>query len=104
MRRVAVVVLVTVVAFAAIYVTRPAATAAQLTASGTVEADEVAVAAEAPGRLVELLVDEGAHVATNQVVGRLDDAQLQVQLKQADAAQRQVLETQLDHLTLRAPL
>src|SRR5437867_3630337 len=43
-------------------------------------------------------------VAAGQVVARLDDTTIQVQLKQADPAQRQLLESQLDKLTLRAPL
>jgi multidrug resistance efflux pump len=43
-------------------------------------------------------------VNRGQVVARLDDSVIQVQLKQADPAQRQVLEAQLDKLVLRAPL
>lgn len=86
------------------YVLRQPIAAGPLAASGTVEAEEVSVAAEMPGRVVELLVDEGQTVAAGQVVARLDDSLLQVQLKQADAAQRQLIESQLDRLTLRAPM
>lgn len=88
----------------AAYLARQPAAAGELVASGTVEADEVSVAAELPGRLIELSVDEGANVAAGQVVGRLDDALLQVQLKQADVAQRQLIEAQLDKMILRAPI
>ena len=86
------------------YLLRQPAAAGQLAASGTVEADEIAVSAETPGRVVELSVDEGARVNAGQVLARLDDSLIQVQLKQADTATRQVLESQLDKLTLRAPI
>jgi HlyD family secretion protein len=102
--RLAPVLLVLIAGAAAFNFLRQPAAAGQLTASGTVEADEVVVAAESPGRVVELLVDEGARVNRGQVVARLDDSLLQVQLKQADPAQRQLLEAQLDKLTLRAPI
>ena len=47
--------------------------AARLTASGCIEADEVAVAAEVGGRIVELAVDQGDPVAAGQtVVGAVD--------------------------------
>lgn len=103
-RRAAVPLVLLLLSAVAFYLYRPPAAAGQLTASGTIEADEVAVAAEAPGRVVELLVDEGHRVAAGQTVARLDDSLIQVQLKQADVAQRQLLETQLDRLTLRAPI
>src|SRR5206468_2830815 len=67
---------------------RPPAIEDPLVASGTIEADEVAIAAEVGGRLIELTVDEGSPVQLDQVVGRLDDALIQVQLRQADPAQR----------------
>jgi HlyD family secretion protein len=82
----------------------PAPAAGPLTASGTVEVDEVTVAAESGGRLVELSVDEGSPVRARQPVGQLDDGMLQVQLRQAGPAERQLLEVQLERLTLRAPL
>ena len=82
----------------------PAPPAGPLVASGTVEADEVAVAAESPGRLVGLLVDEGSTVRAGQPLGQLDDGIVQVQLRQAGPAERQLLEVQLERLTLRAPL
>jgi len=84
----------------------PTPGAGVLTASGTVEVDEVTLSAEAPGRIAELDVDEGSRVVADQVVGRLTDPVLEVQVKQAtaDAAQQQVVQAQMSHLALRAPL
>ncbi|MBK6769212.1 MAG: efflux RND transporter periplasmic adaptor subunit [Ardenticatenales bacterium] len=105
--------------------------AAALEASGTIEVTEVDVAAEIGGRVVAVEVDEGDDVAVGDVVVRLDTALLDAQRAQAqlaldiarDAAQaivpppapaaRQVaaaaaalnvLDVQLDKLTLRAPI
>jgi multidrug resistance efflux pump len=91
---------------AAAWVLRPAPAAGALTASGTVEVDEVTLSAEAPGRIVDLGVDEGSRVLEGQLVGRLSDPVLDVQLKQAtiDAAQQQVFQAQMTRLELRAPL
>ncbi len=75
-----------------------------LTASGTVEADEVLVASEVSGRLVALPAEEGRTVSAGDVLARVDDSLIQVQYQQADAATRQQLNVQLDRYTLRAPL
>jgi multidrug resistance efflux pump len=77
-----------------------------LTASGTIEVDEVTLAAETPGRVAELLVDEGSSVLEGQLVGRLVDPVLDVQLKQTttEPAQQQLVQAQLSRLELRAPL
>lgn len=56
-----------------------------ITATGTVEVAEADVAATIPGRVVELLVEEGDHVEKGQVVVRLDAAKWRVQLAQAQA-------------------
>jgi HlyD family secretion protein len=50
-------------------------------------------------------VDEGSHVSEGQVVGRLSDPVLSVQVKQAvaDAAQQQITQAQMLRLELRAP-
>ncbi len=74
-----------------------------VTASGTIEADEVVVSSEVSGRLLELAVDEGSAVDLGQFLGRIDDALIQVQLRQSGPAERQMLEVQLDRLTLRSP-
>jgi HlyD family secretion protein len=103
-RALAPVALLLVAALVAAWRLWPAPAAGALTASGTVEAEEVTVAAESPGRLVELLVDEGGAVRVGQPVGQLDDAIVQVQLKQAAPAERQLLDVQLERLTLRSPL
>lgn len=57
-----------------------------LVASGFIEAEEVAVAPELGGRVVELLADEGDEVETGQVLARLDGALLEAQGEVAQAA------------------
>jgi multidrug resistance efflux pump len=60
-------------------------------ASGTVEADEISVASELSGRVVEVLVGKGEAVEAGQPLLRLDDELLQAQRERAertlDAAQ-----------------
>ena len=60
-----------------------------LTASGNVEATEVQVAAQVPGRLLERRVSEGARVEKGAVVAVLDtaDAELALARAKADRAQ-----------------
>jgi HlyD family secretion protein len=55
--------------------------------------------------VAELSVDEGARVLEGQVVGRLADPVIEVQMKQAvaDAALQQVTQAQMSRLELRAP-
>lgn len=74
-----------------------------LTASGTVEADEVLVGPEVAGRLVAVLAEEGRSVQAGDVLARLDDRLIQLQLEQADAASRRQLELQADRYVVRAP-
>jgi HlyD family secretion protein len=57
-----------------------------LDASGTIEAETVTIAAEAGGRIVEILADEGQPVGEGQVLVRLDDSLLLAQRAQAEAA------------------
>lgn len=57
-----------------------------LTASGFIEAEEVAIAPELGGRVVELLVDEGEDVEAGQVLVQLDGALLEAQIEAAQAA------------------
>lgn len=63
----------------------PRPTSGEITASGFIEAEEVAIAAEVGGRIAEVLVAEGDMVEAGQVLIRLDDriAQAQVALAQA---------------------
>jgi HlyD family secretion protein len=77
-----------------------------LTASGTIEFDEVTLSAEAAGRLSDLSVDEGSRVFEGQVVGHLNDPLLTVQNKQAqvDPSQQQLTQAQMARMELTAPL
>lgn len=75
-----------------------------LTASGTVEADEVLVGSEVAGRVVALHAEEGRSVSAGEALARLDDALVQLQLSQADPALRRQLELQAERYVLRAPL
>mgnify|MGYP005846457027 CR=1 FL=1 len=64
------------------------------TANGRIEAERVDVATKFGGRLTEITVREGDRVAADQVLARLDDAQLRAQLREAEAqvaAARQAL-------------
>ena len=76
-----------------------------LTASGTIEFEEVTLAAEAAGRVADLSVEEGSQVTEGQVIGHLVDPVLNVQGRQAisDPAQQQLTQAQLARLDLRAP-
>jgi multidrug resistance efflux pump len=57
-----------------------------LAASGIIEAEEVSVTTETGGRVAEILADEGDSVPEGDVVIRLDDALVQAQIAQAEAA------------------
>lgn len=56
-----------------------------ITTTGTVEVTESDIASTIPGRIVELVVEEGDHVEKGQVVARLDATKWRVQLAQAQA-------------------
>ncbi len=75
----------------------------QVTGSGTLEADEVLLAFETAGRLVEL-VQEGQQVAADEIVAKLDDQLIQVQMRQANTAQMQQLQILAEKYALHAPL
>ncbi|MGE5617706.1 MAG: HlyD family secretion protein [Sphingomonadaceae bacterium] len=75
-----------------------------IVASGTIESEEVAIAAELAGRVVQLLVDEGDSVRAGDVLVKLDDSLQQLQLRMAPVSERQLLELQIAKLTLRSPL
>ncbi len=57
-----------------------------LAASGTIEADEVALAAEISGQVLSVGVGEGQQVAAGQPLATIDTTLLQAQLRQAQAA------------------
>jgi HlyD family secretion protein len=69
------------------YITQvQAANNASLQASGTVEAVDVAIAAELSGRVAEVMADKGQTVTAGQPIFRLDDQILEAQREQAVAA------------------
>jgi len=57
-----------------------------LAVSGIIEAEEVSVTSETGGRVAEVLADEGDLVQEGDTLIRLDDALLQAQIVQAEAA------------------
>jgi HlyD family secretion protein len=57
-----------------------------LTASGFIEAEEVAIAPELGGRVLELLVEEGDDVEAGQLLVRLDGTLLEAQIEAAQAS------------------
>lgn len=59
--------------------------------NGRIEATEISIAAKNPGRIRELLVNEGQFVEQDQIVGYIDSDVLNAQLQQAQAQQRQAL-------------
>ena len=65
---------------------QPAQDTSILVASGFLEASEVAIVSELAGQAVEVLADEGQAVAAGQPLVRLDDSQLQAELRQAEQA------------------
>jgi len=57
-----------------------------LSASGTIETDQLNLASEVGGRVKDVLAFEGDKVSGGQVLIRFDDSLLQVQVSQAEAA------------------
>ncbi len=53
--------------------------------SGYIEAEEVSVAAETRGRIIQLKVEEGDFVQAGQVLAKLDPALLEAEVRQAEA-------------------
>lgn len=70
-------------------------------ANGRIEGDHVTVSSKFPGRIRELLVREGATVAVDQVLIRLDDSQTTARVQQAKhAAEALEAQVQAAHMTL----
>ena len=90
-RIVPIVLVIAIIAAAAWYFTSGQGSGSNgaLAASGTIEGTQVVVAPEISGRVREVLVQEGDQVQTGQVLVRFDDALLQAQLSQAQAALHQ---------------
>ena len=60
--------------------------------NGRIEATEIDISTKTPGRIKEILVDEGAFVSAGQVLAIMDTQQLEAQKKQAEASlQRAVI-------------
>ncbi|NTV81150.1 MAG: biotin/lipoyl-binding protein, partial [Candidatus Aminicenantes bacterium] len=59
-----------------------------ISASGTIEAVEVNVAAKVGGQVLDLAVEEGARVAPGDRLALIDHAALDIQLRQAEAGVR----------------
>ncbi|HEY3874725.1 MAG TPA: efflux RND transporter periplasmic adaptor subunit [Candidatus Kapabacteria bacterium] len=67
--------------------TLPSQANAVLTASGyAVASRKAAVSSKGTGRLVWLGVEEGSHVIKNQIIGRLEDIDVQAALQEAEAS------------------
>jgi multidrug resistance efflux pump len=89
-RIVAVLLVIAVLAAGAWYwfTQREAADSGAVTASGSVDAEEVTVSSLIGGRIVEAHASEGMRVAGGQLLYRIDDAALKLQVSQAQAAVR----------------
>lgn len=59
--------------------------------NGRIEAVELHIAAKTPGRVKELLVDEGDFVRAGQPLARIDTATLEAQLREAEAQLQQAI-------------
>ena len=90
----------------AVWLTLSRPTPGPLTASGTVEFDEVTLAAQAAGRIADLSAEEGSYVTEGDVIGHVVDPVVNVQNKQSisDPAQQQLSQAQLARMELTAPL
>lgn len=76
-----------------------------LTASGTLEADEVVVAPRITGQILDLPKAAGDPVRQGEVLARIDDRAAQLQLRQApDSASRETAQLLAQDYTLRAPI
>jgi HlyD family secretion protein len=71
--------------FAWTYLQEPALPEGFASGNGRIEATETDIATRLPGRLLEVLVEEGDMVVAGQVLGRMDTKSLEAQLKEAEA-------------------
>lgn len=55
-------------------------------ATGTFEATEITVSAEANGRITALVITDGEHLTAGQVIGEIDTVQLYLKKRQLEAA------------------
>ena len=61
------------------------ATSGELTGTGTVEANEVTISSEVPGRIINVFTEQGDRVSAGESLFALDSMVLEGQLKQAQA-------------------
>lgn len=61
--------------------------------NGRIEADEIDISTKFPGRIAEMLADEGDMVTAGQVVARMDTRDLEASLLKAEAQIRQAQKT-----------
>lgn len=71
--------------FAWKYLQEPALPEGIASGNGRIEATETDIATKLPGRLVEVLAEEGDMVVAGQAVGQMDTKSLEAQLKEAEA-------------------
>jgi HlyD family secretion protein len=71
--------------FAWEYLRGPALPDGFASGNGRIESTEIDIATKLPGRLVEVLAEEGDMVVAGQVVGRMDTKALAARLKEAEA-------------------
>lgn len=84
--RIAIVLILAGVAFFAWRVLRPQDLPDGFAAgNGRIEAVEIDISAKLPGRIKEILVDEGDFVTSGQLLARMDTAVLEAQLREAEA-------------------
>lgn len=57
--------------------------------NGRLEAERIDIATKLPGRIKQVLVQEGDTVSAGQVVARMDTAELEAQIREAEAVTRQ---------------
>jgi|UniRef100_B0T5S0 HlyD family secretion protein len=69
----------------------PALPEGVVSGNGRIEAVEIDVAAKTPGRVRDILVDEGAYVKAGQIVAHMDTDVLQAQRAEAEAQHQQAL-------------
>lgn len=62
-----------------------------ITGNGRIEAVEIDISAKSPGRVAEILVDEGELVQAGQVLARMDTSVLEAQKAEAEAGLQRVL-------------
>jgi HlyD family secretion protein len=64
---------------------KPALPAGFAAGNGRLEATQISISTKYPGRIAEVLVNEGDTVEPNQVVARMDTSALEAQLREAEA-------------------